>query len=258
MSEKPKANGMVAVEDLLRANGRIPSDEVWIHGMWTPRVWWACWRALRTGRKLVRMTHGSLSPIYLTRQSPWKKRLVAPIERFFFARTVRVVVTGAWEEAWCRAWGLEGPFETIDIKTFFDFPPPPTTLGIRPVGRPLRVLYLGRIHPLKGIDILQSAVKELDIELRVESAAFGADKEAAFDWCDCLVLPTLSENFGLVVAEALMHGKPVLTTDGAPAWANQPGVVFVKGYAAASRKEQVALLRQAFEALAGDRSGENR
>ena len=33
-----------------------------------------------------------------------------------------------------------------------------------------------------------------------------------------LVLPTLSDNFGLVIAEALERGKRVITTDGAPAW----------------------------------------
>lgn len=33
-----------------------------------------------------------------------------------------------------------------------------------------------------------------------------------------LVLPTLTENFGLVIAEALERGKRVITTDGAPAW----------------------------------------
>jgi glycosyltransferase involved in cell wall biosynthesis len=42
--------------------------------------------------------------------------------------------------------------------------------------------------------------------------------EKVWDWCDVLVLPTLSENFGRVVAEALERGKRVITTDGAPAW----------------------------------------
>ena len=252
---KSEANGMVAAEALLRAAGRIPSDEVWVHGMWTPRVWRACARALRAGRKLVRMTHGSLSPIYLTRQSPWKKRLVSPIERFFFSRTSRIVVTGAWEEAWCRAWGVTGPFEMVNLKDFFDFPPPPSTLAIGPGDRPLRVLYLGRQHPLKGIDALQAAVKELEVDLRIETEAFGAAKEEAFAWCDCLVLPTLSENFGLVVAEALMHGKPAITTDGAPAWENQPGVLFVKGYRDADFAERVALLHRAIETVRGRPSG---
>ena len=95
-------------------------DEVWVHGMWLPRVWGACRMALRAGKRLVRMTHGSLSPIYLERQSKWKKRLVSPIERHYFAKCDRVVVTGDWEEEWCRKWGLEGPFETVDLKGFFD------------------------------------------------------------------------------------------------------------------------------------------
>ena len=96
-------------------------DEVWVHGMWLPRVWGACRMALRAGKRLVRMTHGSLSPIYLERQSKWKKRLVSPVERHYFAKCDRVVVTGGWEEEWCRAWGLKGPFETVDLKGFFDF-----------------------------------------------------------------------------------------------------------------------------------------
>jgi glycosyltransferase involved in cell wall biosynthesis len=41
-------------------------------------------------------------------------------------------------------------------------------------------------------------------------------KEAVFSNADLFVLPSHSENFGLVVAEALAHGLPVLTTTGAP------------------------------------------
>ena len=55
-------------------------------------------------------------------------------------------------------------------------------------------------------------------ELRVVSSAFCEELEKVWDWCDVLVLPTLSENFGLVIAEALERGKCVITTDGAPAW----------------------------------------
>ena len=94
-------------------------DEVWVHGMWLPCEWRACRMTLKAGKRLVRMTHGSLSPVYLKRQGKWKKRLVAPIERHYFAKCERVIVTGGWEEEWCRKWGLKGPFETVDLKRFF-------------------------------------------------------------------------------------------------------------------------------------------
>ena len=47
----------------------------------------------------------------------------------------------------------------------------------------------------------------------------GARKNKVYHNADLFVLPTFSENFGVVVAEALSHGLPVITTRGAP-WAD--------------------------------------
>ena len=262
-------------------------DEVRVHGMWLPRVWGACRMALRAGKRLVRMTHGSLSPIYLERQSKWKKRLVSPIERHYFAKCDRVVVTGDWEEKWCRKWGLKGPFETVDLKGFFDLS------RVEHVERvekgELHLLYLGRRHPLKGVAYLEAAVAELNSnsvnsvektstrstcsprlkpELRIVSSAYGEELEKVWQWCDVLVLPTLSENFGLVVAEALERGKRVITTDGAPAWGKnlsrvehvervEGGVwsgyggrlVYLKGYREGTKEQRIELLRRAIELM---------
>ena len=63
------------------------------------------------------------------------------------------------------------------------------------------------------------------MELKIVSTAFGEELEKVWEWCDVLVLPTLSENFGLVVAEALERGKRVITTDGAPVWGEESGGV---------------------------------
>ena len=74
-----------------------------------------------------------------------------------------------------------------------------------------------------------------------------------------LVLPTLSENFGLVVAEALERGKMVITTDGAPAWEEigkrevvkgqredvGERLVYLKGFRDGSDVERVRLLKDA-------------
>jgi len=52
------------------------------------------------------------------------------------------------------------------------------------------------------------------IELR--DAAFDLEKEKLFRESQLFVLPTFSENFGIVIAEALAYGLPVITTTGTP------------------------------------------
>ena len=109
--------------------------------------------------------------------------------------------------------------------------------------------------PLKGIDALEEAVTRLGekVDLRVEDRVFDEAKERVLSACDVLVLPTLSENFSLVIAEALERGKPVITTDGAPAWKDFPGVTYLDGFVSASREKQVEML---CEALAGSKKEE--
>jgi glycosyltransferase involved in cell wall biosynthesis len=109
----------------------------------------------------------------------------------------------------------------------------------------LRLLYLGRLHPIKGIENLLRAlaVVERDVTLSVcgegepsyrrslESLASklsldgrvvfrGAVDEPAkarqFRESDLCVVPSFKENFSMVVAESLSHAVPVLVGDGTP------------------------------------------
>ena len=144
----------------------------------------------------------------------------------------------------------------------------------------LNVLYLGRRHPLKGVEYLEAAVRQLqnstrstrstrlNIELRIVSDAKGEELEKIWAWCDVLVLPTLSENFGRVVAEALERGKRVITTDGAPVWGEESDgvmewvsggvecryggrLLYLKGYRDGSDEERIRLLNEAIRQCVG-------
>ena len=225
-------------------------DEVWVHSMWTPMVMRSCRVVLKRGKRLVRMTHANLDPLRLEYHG-WKKRLAGPIERFYLRRAYRIVATCEAEKEWIGAYlGKRCPrIEVIDLKRFFDLNhgihgapgiDKPPSLSSHASCRELHLLYLGRKHPLKGLEYLEAAVADVvsgcrlsavecpvpqkpSFELRIVSNAFGEEKERVWEWCDVLVLPTLSENFGLVVAEALERGKYVITTDGAPAWGGECG-----------------------------------
>ena len=65
---------------------------------------------------------------------------------------------------------------------------------------------------------LKTRVKELGLEGRfVFTGALSDDEKwAACARADLFALPTYSENFGIVVAEALWAGVPVITIKGTP------------------------------------------
>lgn len=259
------------------SNSELPLssyDEIWVHSNW----WWptikACRKVLKAGVPLVRMTHANLDPLRL-RSKGWKKKPIWwLVERRLTNRAARVVVTCEAERVWCEKAGVKSPFEILDLKKFYRFDKPivfPQKTGMTPI----HVLYLGRPHPLKGVKYLELAVADLNykakslvpgcdkgcIDLKIVSNTYGEELEKIWQWTDVLVLPTLSENFGRVVAEALEHGKPVITTDGAPAWRpaaagnSEKGIVnsyggrllYLKGYRDGSEETRVKLLTDALK-----------
>jgi glycosyltransferase involved in cell wall biosynthesis len=109
----------------------------------------------------------------------------------------------------------------------------------------LRLVFIGRIHPIKGLENLLSACHLLQmkwtlciagtgepeymqgLQSRITPAQFqsrirmlgpilGLEKDILLENSDLLVLPSHSENFGMVVAEALAQGVPVIASRGTP------------------------------------------
>ena len=271
MDEQRRAGHEVSFATWAKVRELRAANEVWIHCGWLPCLWWAAlW-----GWNVHWMPECCYDPVRL-KYHGWKKWLVGPIERFCLRRAKKLVATCEAEKGWIQTYlGKRCPPVVVtDIKRFFCLPN--SRVEALPSNRPLRLLYLGRQHPLKGLGCLEDAVKDVQgIELRVVSNAFGEEKEKVWDWCDILVLPTLSENFGLVIAEALERGKRVITTDGAPAWEPeecgnmemlqisnsniQSGsgiwkgyggrLVYLKGYRDGTPELRIELLKNAIESL---------
>ena len=108
------------------------------------------------------------------------------------------------------------------------------------------MLFLSRLHEKKGIELLLRAfallhergakhrliiagtgetgyvnsLKKLATQLGVAEATFfiglvvGPEKISLYEACDVFVLPTMQENFGIVLVEALACCLPVVTTKG--------------------------------------------
>ena len=270
------------------------TDEVWVHSMWTPGVMMAAWTAFRMGKKLVRMPHGCMDPVKVSHRW-WKKMWVTPFEKWLFARATQIVATCPDEVDWVRKF-VPGVMR-IELMSLGDGA---TDKPLEKTHNPLRLLFVGRLHPLKGVEYLvrvlhelnheihekgsgvvlkivgkdegegeklRQLVKEFDLDVEFCGVVSEEEKERAWEWCDVLVLPTLSENFGLVVAEALERGKRVITTDGAPIW--NPGdsgrnlgdrgqelgvsigydrrLLYLRGYREGTNEKRVQLLKAAIE-----------
>ena len=231
---------------------------VMIHGAWLPVLWKVSKRAKAFGAKLLIRPAGSYDPVRLAYHG-WKKWLAAPFEHRMLRRADLLLATCEAEEEWIKAYEPKvKAIEITDLKRFFNLSH--KEHKVHKEGEELHLLYLGRRHPLKGVEYLEAAVRQIEnssasprLCAKIISNAFGDELEKIWDWCDVLVLPTLSENFGRVIAEAIERGKRIITTDGAPAWGdgNTYGgrLTYLRGYRDGSPETRVELLRNAVEAL---------
>lgn len=178
-------------------------------------------------------------------QQKWLKKKVAMLayqgKDLRCARAIHV--TAEMEAEHCRRLGFDHKF--IYSPNGVNLPaeiPPLTRMSD---GRK-RMLFLSRIHPKKGLlelvrawaevphdgwclevvgndsegywPTVQAEIDRLCTDGSVVRTPFQDDHEKWKTYCaaDCFVLPTHTENFGIVIAEALYAGLPVITTKNAP------------------------------------------
>ena len=251
-----------------------------VHGLWMYPGWLARKLAAATGRPRIVSPHGMLDP-WALQHSRWKKNLAAKIFENHNLRTATCLHALCEAEAKAfRAFGLKNPIcvipngidlpqienaenlKTEDVKEGGS--QKPEVRSQKANGNEFQVsgfsvsdfasgrktlLYLGRIHPKKGLANLVKAWAALEKsevrsqksewtlaiagwdqgghekELRRLSAEcgirdsvvflgskFGEEKAACYRNCDAFILPSFSEGLPMVVLEAWAHGKPVLMT----------------------------------------------
>ena len=219
----------------------VGPDVLHDHGAWLPSNAAAAWVARRADVPLVATPRGMVTGWSLSHQA-WKKQAAWHLyQKHIFRQASLFHATAPAEVDNLRALGLTQPVAVVPNGVDL-----PETLPDDPAPNEKRALFLSRLHPKKGLPMLLDAWAELQpdgwtlelvgpsennhrAELERQAADLGldgtvifsgpvddADKWHKYTAADLFVLPTHSENFGIVVAEALAAGVPVLTTTGAP------------------------------------------
>jgi glycosyltransferase involved in cell wall biosynthesis len=235
-------------------------DAVVVNGLWQFHSF-ATWRTLRnSSTPYVLFTHGMLDPWFKKRYplKHLKKWMYWPWAEYRVLRDAQAVLFTSEEE------------RLLARKSFWLYRCNEVVINYgtaKPTGDPhdeqqefftrypeLRdkklALFMGRIHPKKGCDLLIEAFAKTmsenpewslvvagpdqvgwESKLRQRAERFGiasritwtgmlrgALKWGAFRAAEVLVLPSHQENFGIVVAEALAAGTPVLISNKINIW----------------------------------------
>lgn len=250
----PKNNNPFSTKgkkEFLKLLEEISPDVFHTNCCWLPMsARMAIW-AKQRGYKVVYTPHGMLEP-WIMKRHYWTKKLPAIL--LFQRRGIEVAdvihSTADSEKNNLMQLGWNASItvipncvqvENIELKTSWT--------------RTKEILFLSRVHVKKGINFLIEAVARLkeEYEARLKEfpisrcivagegddayinelrdmvarrgvgdivdfvgGVYGETKWELFRKADVFVLPTHSENFGIVVAEALASGTPVITTKGTP------------------------------------------
>ena len=212
------------------------------HGVWLLTNAASYYAAKAEDVPYVLTPRGMLEPWALNHNA-WKKNLVWYAYQHRILKGAALLhATAPAEAKHLRTLGLDAPIVVapngVTVPMQWKQEPGP---GMR-----RQALFLSRVHPKKGLlnlmdawaavnppdwELVIAGPDENDHQSEVEARAAelgiadrvsfpgsipDAEKWTLYRESDLFVLPTFSENFGVVVAEALASGIPAITTTGAP------------------------------------------
>ena len=228
-----KINSLIGTPDIQHAHG------IWMYQSRVNRL-----TALKNNTPYVVSPHGMLDP-WAVKNSRWKKRIVGWLYENRHLRDADCIHALCESEAnSIREFGLKNPICVIPNAVEI----PDVNQIRRDIGENTnskkQLLFIGRIHPKKGLVNLINAFANLDPSLRtdwevviagwdqnhqqdLESLAkergvsesihfpgpqFGEQKEQLLRTCDAFVLPSFSEGLPMSVLEAWSYARPTLIT----------------------------------------------
>jgi glycosyltransferase involved in cell wall biosynthesis len=229
-------------------------DVVHLHGPWATLNLQLARQLRHAGKPYVLTTHGNLGQWALAQKSLRKRAWLAAFGRTIIDGAAAVHFTSGREKQeaekripWIAERAVVVPC-MLDTNPYNSAQERPSVFEAFPTLRPeaQRVLFLGRLHPTKGPDVLIRALAEVansGADVQLVLAGPGSDtyrqylarlaqslgledrilmpglvsgllKVAFFEWAQVMALPTHQESFGLALVESLAAGTPVITTSG--------------------------------------------
>ncbi len=224
-------------------------DIVHVHEIWHHPHAVACSAARRYEKPYIVTPHGALDSWCLAQKRLRKDVFAALAQRRYLRHAAAVHALTDDEESAIRAFGTAAPIEVIpnaiEVTRFLDLPPYHAFEEMHPelTGKTV-ILFLARLHPKKGLDILARAFRGvaeslpeahlvvagpdsygyratiegvlnaggLQDRVTFTGMLVGDQKLEALSRADVFVLPSYSEGFSMSILEAMACRLPVLIT----------------------------------------------
>ncbi|NOX99945.1 MAG: glycosyltransferase [Verrucomicrobia bacterium] len=230
------------IGQLQTSHQQQPINLIHQHGLWVKSSHTTSTFALKNKIPIVISPHGMLEP-WALKHHAWRKKLALTLyQKRHLEQAAAFHATCEAEAQHIRQLGFTQPIAVIANGVRL----PESIREKKPTGEPRTALFLSRLHPKKGLpmlleawakinppkwklviagndegghlNVLKSQARQLGLSPRVTflGPIYDESKAKAFQQADLFILPSHSENFGIVIAEALAHSLPVITTTETP------------------------------------------